>query len=71
MEIKAAGEALAHRFGTDCEFEQSVQGWKNDTQILIRVSRTPRDECYEQNFCVDRPCLFSFDLLKRTIHLEP
>jgi hypothetical protein len=66
-EIPEAGKALAAHFGSDCEFDTSTWGWKSNSQILIRVSRTPTDESYEQHFCVEQPRLFVFDLLKGTV----
>jgi len=66
-ELLVLGKALGRFFGADCEFEQSVRGWRNDQQIIVRVSRTPSSEEYEQHFCVDRPKLFAYDLQKDTL----
>jgi hypothetical protein len=69
-EVPAAVGALSNHFGRECEFEMAVAGWRSDQQLLIRVSKTPDDESYEQHFCVSRPRLFVFDLLKNTVRPE-
>ena len=62
IEMKSADEALTQHFGTECDFEPTVEGWKSDTQILIRVSKAPADELNEQKPCVKKPQTFIFDL---------
>jgi hypothetical protein len=66
-EIKALGEALTRHFGSNCEFEPTLEGWKTDGQLLVKISKTPEDESYEQHFCVERPIILSFDLEKETV----
>jgi hypothetical protein len=61
-EIPELNHALLKNFGSDCEFEHTIQGWKDNEQILVKVSKSPEDDSYEQHFCVDRPRLFVFDL---------
>jgi hypothetical protein len=63
-EILTLGKALDRFFGPDCEFEQSVRSWRNDRQIIVRVSRTPLSDEYEQHFCFDKPKLLAYDLQK-------
>jgi hypothetical protein len=70
IEMKSADEALINHFGTDCEFEPTVEGWKSDTQILIRVSKMPGDESSEQKSCVEKPQLFVFDLEDGSVALS-
>lgn len=70
-EIPALDEALSRHFGTDCEFEESIQAWKSDEQILVKVSKSPLDETYEQHFCVERPVTFLFNLRTKTLQGNP
>jgi hypothetical protein len=57
-EISALGKALDQFFGADCEFEQSVQNWRNDQQLVIKVSRTPLS---------DEPKLLAYDLQSESL----
>jgi hypothetical protein len=66
-EIPELNRALLHHFGADCEFEHAVQGWKNNERILVKVSKSPENDSYEQHFCVDRPRLFEFDLKSKIL----
>lgn len=66
-EISALDQALDRHFGTDCEFELAVQGWKTDGQLLVKISKNPESDEYEQHFCVTKPQLLVFDLLRETI----
>lgn len=66
-EIKALGEALSHHFGLDCEFEFSVDRWRNNDQVLVKISKALEDESYEQHFCVEQPVKLLFDLQKGTL----
>lgn len=70
-EIPAVSEAVSRHFGPDCEFELAIAGWKTDAQILVKVSRPPKTESYEQHFCVNRPRTFVFDLARNTLQIEP
>jgi hypothetical protein len=64
-------QALARHFGSSCEFELAVHGWKTDEQMLIKVSKSPESEAYVQHFCVKEPREFVFDLQKETVQPEP
>ncbi|MFI5058119.1 MAG: hypothetical protein ACHQLQ_08020 [Candidatus Acidiferrales bacterium] len=66
-EIPALDEALTRHFGPDCEFELAVKGWKTNEQILVKISRTPESEEYEQHFCVKEPRTLVYDLQKETV----
>lgn len=66
-EISELDDALSRHFGPDCEFEQSIQGWKSNEQILVEVSKSPPNETYEQHFCVEHPVTFLFDLRNMTL----
>jgi len=66
-EIPALGKALDRFLGSDCEFEQSVRGWKNERRIIVQVSRTPLSDEYEQHFCFNKPKLLDYDLQKDTL----
>jgi hypothetical protein len=66
-EVPALNQALTRHFGSDCEFEQTVTGWRTNAQILVRVSRTPESEEYERHFCVKEPRKFIYDLKEETI----
>jgi hypothetical protein len=68
--IHALDEALSHHFASNCEFETAVVAWKTDEQIIVKVSRTPEDQSYEQRFCVTAPRLFIFDLRRQTIEAD-
>jgi hypothetical protein len=68
-EIKSLAEALSRHYGSDCEFEPALEGWRTDGQLLVKISKTPEDESYEQHFCVQRPVTLVFDLQKGTVQL--
>lgn len=70
-EIRGLAKALERRFGQHCEYEPSLIGWKTEGTFLVKVSRTPPDESYEQHFCVTEPLVFAYDLLKQTVEHEP
>lgn len=60
-------KALTDHFGTQCEFEHAIMRWQTDSQVVVKVSKTPFDESYEQHFCIKSPIFLLFDLDKRTI----
>ncbi len=66
-EIPELNHALLQHFGPDCEFEHEIQGWKNNEQILVKVSKSAEDDSYEQHFCVERPRLYVFDLQTKAL----
>ncbi len=66
-EIPALNAALTLHFGPDCEFELAIRDWKTNEQILVKISRTPESEEYEQHFCVKEPDTFVYDLQKETV----
>jgi hypothetical protein len=67
-EIRALDNALTRHFGSDCEFESVVDGWKGNEQIVVKVSRPPEDESYEQHFCITEPRYLVYDLQKTSLH---
>jgi hypothetical protein len=69
-EIPALNEAFTRHFGPNCEFELAIKGWKTNEQILVRISRTPESEEYEQHFCVKEPRIFVYDLQKETLQVD-
>lgn len=68
-EILELNQALLRHFGTDCDFDDSLQAWRNDEQVLIKVLRPAEDDSYEQHFCVQHSSLFVFDLRDKSLHL--
>jgi hypothetical protein len=66
-EVPALNEALLRHFGPNCQFELALEKWKSDEQVLVKISKSPEDESYEQHFCVEQPRIFVFDL--QTKHL--
>ncbi len=70
-EIRGLGEALERRLGQNCEYETALIGWKTEDKVLVKVSRTPPDESYEQHFCVTEPLDLTYDLRKHTLDPEP
>jgi hypothetical protein len=52
---------LSRHFGSNCEFVLSIESWRTDEQVLIKVSQNPEDESYEQHFCVKVPQKFMID----------
>jgi hypothetical protein len=60
-------ESFQREFGNDCEFVASVVGWKSERSILVRVTKTPTSESYDQRFCVSRPRLYALDVQTRRI----
>jgi hypothetical protein len=65
-EIHALDQVLDHHFGTDCNFELAVQGWKTDEQLLVKISPLESEED-EPHDCVKEPQLVVFDLIKETV----
>ncbi len=66
-EIPALNQALSRRFGPNCEFEFAVENWRTNEQVLVKVSKSPEDDSYEQHFCVEQPRMFVFDLQSKTL----
>jgi hypothetical protein len=66
-EIPGLDEALSRHFGADCEFERSIQAWRGNEQILVKVTKSPPNETYEQHFCVESPVIFLFNLRTTTL----
>jgi hypothetical protein len=60
-------DAFEHVFGKDCEFDSSVLGWQGDERVLIRVGKTPPTTKYQQTFCVEKPTIYSFNLIEGKI----
>jgi len=67
IEIPELNHALLEQFGSHCEFERTIQGWKDDEQILVKVSKSPADASYEQHFCVERQRIFVFNLQSKAL----
>jgi hypothetical protein len=70
-EVPAVSRAVSRHFGPGCEFELAIVGWKTDVRILVKVSRPPKTESYEQHFCVNRALTFVFDVSRDALQLEP
>ena len=68
-EIRGVDKALTQHFGSNCEFEATADHWNGNEQIVVRVSRPPEDESYEQRFCVTEPRLLVYDLRKEAVQL--
>jgi hypothetical protein len=70
-----AAQKLEKFFGTECEFDSFVAGWKSDSEILMRVQKTPLTESYEQKFCVQHPTIYlvgvANDNVKQVVNLPP
>jgi hypothetical protein len=66
-EDRKLDDALTHHFGPDCEFKISARGWKTDLQILVRISRTPESDEYEQHFCVKQPLTLTYNIQTNTL----
>jgi hypothetical protein len=66
-EIRGLDKALTRYFASDCEFEPAVDAWEGDEQIVVKVSKPPEDESYEQRICVTEPRLLVYDLRKETV----
>jgi len=66
-EIRGLDKALTQHFGSDCEFEPTIDGWKGNEHIVVKVSKPPEDESYEQHFCVTEPRLLLYDLQNETV----
>jgi hypothetical protein len=64
-------QAVSRRFGANCESELSIDAWKNEEQVLIKVSKSPEDESYKQHFCVSESRRFVFDLQKQALQADP
>lgn len=56
-------DAFEHVLGKDCEYESSLVGWQTNESILVRVTKTPPTNRYEQIFCVEKPTIYSFNLV--------
>lgn len=54
--------AFVHLFGKNCEFDERILGWHGENALLVRISKTPLDESYDQKFCVQNPTDYVFDL---------
>jgi hypothetical protein len=68
-EILELNQALLRHFGSDCEFEDSLQPWRSNDQVLVRVSQSAEDDSYEQRFWVQHPNVFVFDLQSKALQL--
>jgi hypothetical protein len=66
-EVPALNEALLRHFGPNCEFELALERWKSNEEVLVKISRSPEDESYEQHFCVEQPRVFVFDLHTKSL----
>ena len=66
-ELPELDNALTARFGSDCEFEHSAVRWRTDSEFSIKISQTPPNEEYEQNFCVKSPVFVLYNMEKKTI----
>jgi hypothetical protein len=66
-ELEAMDKTLTRFFGANCDFQDNVRGWRNDEQLLVRVSPPLTTEEDEEYFCVKRPRLFAYDLQKDTL----
>lgn len=64
-------QAISRRFGANCESELSIDAWKTEEEVLIKVSKSPGDESYQQHFCVQESREFVFDLQKQTLQADP
>lgn len=60
-------QALQRVFGKECEFDQTVMGWKSLDSILVRITRTPHTDHYKQVFCVSSPTLYTFSLRTKSV----
>jgi hypothetical protein len=69
-EVRALDRALTRYFGTNCEFEAALQGWRTEEEVLTKISRTPESEEYEQHFCVKKPRTFVFNLRNKTVQTD-
>lgn len=69
-EISELDQQVSRHFGSDCAFELAIIGWKTDEQILVRVSRPPSDESYDQRFCLKQSHAFMFDLSRNALQDE-
>ena len=69
IEIPELNHALSEEFGSRCEFERTIQGWKDDKQILVKVSQSPADGSHQQHSCVESPKTFLFNLQSKALRL--
>ena len=60
-------DALQRLFGKDCEFDFSLVGWEGDDNVLVRATKTPPTNRYQQTFCVEKPSVYAFSELTGTI----
>jgi hypothetical protein len=67
IELPELNHALLEQFGSKCQFERTIQGWKDDGQILVKISKSPADASYEQHFCVERDRIFVFDVQSKAL----
>jgi hypothetical protein len=70
-EIPALDEALTRHFGADCNFELTLNGWKTNEQILVKISAYTDSEEDEQHSCVKEPVTLVYDLQKGTVQTAP
>lgn len=68
-EIPELNQALRRHFVSDCEFDEALQAWTNNGQVLIKISKPAVDESYEQKFCVQHTSVFAFDLRNKALKL--
>ena len=66
-EVPELNHALLERLGPNCEFERAIQGWKDDGQFLVKVSKSTADASSVQNLCVKRQQTFLFDLKRKAL----
>lgn len=69
IEIPELNHALSEQFGSNCEFERTIQGWEDDEQILVKVSKSPAYGSHEQHFCAESPRIFVFNLQSKALRL--
>ncbi|HEU5401294.1 MAG TPA: hypothetical protein VFU86_08055 [Terriglobales bacterium] len=54
--------AFRKLFGSNCEFDERVLGWHGENALVVRISKTPLNESYDQKFCEEKPTDYVFDL---------
>lgn len=69
IEIPELNHALSKQLGSNCEFERTIEGWKNDEQILVKVSNSSADGSRKQHSCVESPRIFLFNLQSKALRL--
>jgi hypothetical protein len=60
-EIRNLDPTVSRYFGRNCEYEISLIRWETDDTIILGVSKSLKDDSYEQKFCVNQPRTFVFD----------